>query len=331
MRLKFPGYSIILGKDSLNYLSEVKGKVLVVTTRSLMKSRLLSKVLSLVRADVTEGPRQHSPEEDLGVLEGKLRDYDVVVSLGGGSVIDPVKTLSKGTHIAIPTTLSGAEFTDIAGFTKGGFKVVTRAREPDMIILDPEATLETPMWLLMSTGVRALDHAIEALYSTNASLFTDQLAIAGFRLMMECLESLHGNPNDLDTRHRCQVGSLYSAIAMRYAGRGLSHAFGYVFGPRFNIPHGVTSCISLPIAIRFNYEVAKDKLKLIEGNEALHTTIEGLLRRIGLVYSLSQFANMEDALPLAERLRDYVNASSNPRKISLRDAEEFIREAYGTK
>jgi alcohol dehydrogenase class IV len=81
--------------------------------------------------------------------------------------------------------------------------------------------------------------------------------------------------------------------------------------------------------VRFNYNFARDKLRLIENNEELHVTIGKLLDRIGLRYTLSQFAELGDALSMAEKLRDYVNASNNPRKISLEESRKFIVETYG--
>jgi len=235
------------GRGSISILKELGLKdAVIVTTRSLMKTELLDTVIKYSGSmRVVLGPSQHTPEEELSKLKEELKDNsETIISLGGGSIIDAVKILSPKIHIAIPTTLSGAEHTAIAGFTRGSIKVTEKVRPPDVVILDPLALNYTPKKLLITSAFRALDHAIEAYYSTKANLFTDSLAREGYKYLTECVE--REGEEDLV---KCQVGAWLSSLAFMYAGRGISHVFGYIFGPRFNIPHGVTSCISLPKAI----------------------------------------------------------------------------------
>ena len=244
-KVEYPKTQVIYGNGSLEWLKNINGKrIAIVTTRSLLKSKILSNILNIINADVIEGPRQHTPEEDVIKLSEKLKEYEVVIGLGGGSIIDGIKITFNGYYIAIPTTFSGAEHTKSGGFTSEGIKKSKIGKEADVIILDPRATLETPKWLLIASGVRAIDHAIEALYSKDATPFTDSLAIEGYKKLIKCLRDL----DSLDNRSLCQIGVWLSSLTMRYAKMGISHIFGYVFGPRFNIPHGVTSCISLPSA-----------------------------------------------------------------------------------
>ncbi|TRM86920.1 alcohol dehydrogenase, partial [Sulfolobus sp. C3] len=275
--------------------------------------------------NVIEGPRQHVPESDLNSLYEKLKGYETVIGLGGGSIIDGIKLVTDAFYIAIPTTLSGAEHTRSGGYTVDGVKSSKLGKDADVIILDPRATLETPKWLLVTSGVRSLDHAIEALYSTQSTPFTDTLAIEGYKKLINCLRNLES----LEDRLNCQIGSWLSSITMRYVKMGMSHMFGYVFGPRFNIPHGVTSCISLPTAVKFNYEIAKHKLKEIEDGEPLYISINNFLKEIGVRKRLSEFVpSLEDALKYAKVYSELVNNSGNPLKVDLKMAEDFIKEVY---
>ncbi|AOL16439.1 alcohol dehydrogenase [Sulfolobus sp. A20] len=325
-KLNYPTAQVIYGYDALEWLINIKEKkVALVTTRSLLKSKILSEVLKLVSANVIEGPRQHVPESDLNSLYEKLKGYETVIGLGGGSIIDGIKLVTDAFYIAIPTTLSGAEHTRSGGYTVDGVKSSKLGKDADVIILDPRATLETPKWLLVTSGVRSLDHAIEALYSTQSTPFTDTLAIEGYKKLINCLRNLES----LEDRLNCQIGSWLSSITMRYVKMGMSHMFGYVFGPRFNIPHGVTSCISLPTAVKFNYEIAKHKLKEIEDGEPLYISINNFLKEIGVRKRLSEFVpSLEDALKYAKVYSELVNNSGNPLKVDLKMAEDFIKEVY---
>jgi alcohol dehydrogenase class IV len=324
-KLEYPTTQVIYGNDALDWLKNVKGKIAVVTTRSLLKSNILSQILNIINADVIEGPRQHTPEEDLQKLRDELKNYNVVIGLGGGSVIDSIKLVFSGYFIAIPTTFSGAEHTSFGGFTSDGIKKVNMGKGADVIILDPRATLETPKWLLLASGVRAIDHAVEALYSRFSTPFTDALAIEGYKKLIKCL----ANVDVIENRLECQIGVWLSSITMRYVKMGISHVFGYVFGPRFNIPHGVTSCISLPSAIKLNYDIAKDKLKEIEFNgEPLYDFVEEFLRKIGTRKRLSEFAKLDEALKYAKTFYEMVNDSGNPLRIDLNTAIKFIEEVY---
>lgn len=328
MEVEYPKTKVIYGEDALEWLSNVSGdqKIGIVTTRSLLQSKLLKRVLKFVKkADVIQGPRQHTPKEDKDKLSQIVKDYDVVIAVGGGSIIDGVKLSQPKYFIAIPTTFSGAEHTSSGGYTVEGLKVSERGKEADVVILDPYATLETPLWLLYASGVRAIDHAVEALYSRYSTPFSDSLAVEGYKKLIDCLRKIES----MESRLECQIGSWLSSLAMRYSRTGLSHIFGYVYGPRFNIPHGVTSCISLPYAIKLNYEVSREKLKLIEeGGKPLYEYIDDFLKELNLKRRLSEFASIDEVIKYVDVLVDLTNKSGNPTRIDHKTAVDFLKEVY---
>ena len=198
---------------------------------------------------------------------------DGLVSFGGGSPIDTAKLavhagLASGDgvpHIAIPTTLSAGEFTSVAGITDD----VTRTKRavhdarlaPRTVIADPAVTLATPAWLWAASGVRALDHAVESLYSNRHHPISDATAAKGLSLLLEHLPPsiAADGPDVLDHRARCQLAAWMSVFGMTNAGFGLSHALGHQIGPRWNVAHGITSCITLPHAMRFMARLAPER------------------------------------------------------------------------
>ncbi len=257
-------------------------RALIVTGKTLGQSKLLGRVKSAAGnalAGVFTGAAQHVPSQTVTELVAEARRVgaDAMVSFGGGSPIDTVKNAAwqlmggRGgeiLHIAIPTTLSAGEFTPGGGVTDESTKVKSVVGDPRLqaraVILDPALTVETPAWLWASTGMRALDHAVEGSYSTRHQLVTDTLASKAIALLnAHLLPSLqtHGD-DELELEHRvqCQLAAWLSNFGMSSNSRGgISHALGHQIGPMWNVPHGITSCITLPHVMRLMAGVAADR------------------------------------------------------------------------
>ena len=112
-------------------------------------------------------------------------------------------------------------------------------------------------------GVRALDHAVETIYSARPHPLSDAAAARGLSLLLEHLPASlsTSGAEQLEHRLQCQMGAWLSVFGMTNAGLGLSHALGHQIGPRWNVPHGVTSCITLPHAMRFMAAAAPGALR----------------------------------------------------------------------
>ena len=209
--------------------------------------------------------RQHSPESDIYAMMALLteKDADAVVSIGGSSIFDTVKiAVSRNAdlfgkppipQVAIPTTLSAGEFTFGAGYTEEETrtkKLVMDSRvAPACVILDPEATLNTPEELWLSSGVKALDHALEAIWAIRPHPYASALALEAIRLLFEHLP-VSRDAGDVEARAACQFGSWMSIAGAGASGMRLSHFLGHQIGARLHIPHGITSCILLPAVMR---------------------------------------------------------------------------------
>jgi alcohol dehydrogenase class IV len=153
-------------------------------------------------------------------------------------------------HLAVSTTLSAGEFTDIAGITNEatGEKDLYQDRRLACraIFLDPDVTCATPEWLWLSSGVKAIDHCLEAYLSVSAQPMTDALALHAFRTLFYGLRKTKCDPVDRAARGNCQVAAWMSVAGLANVSLGLSHGIGHQLGGIAHVPHGYTSCITLP-------------------------------------------------------------------------------------
>jgi alcohol dehydrogenase len=296
-------------------------RVIVVTGRTLGSSALLQRVTALAGdrcAAVFTGSRQHAPASSIGELVDLVgqRRADGLVSFGGGSPIDTAKlaahaTLASGDgipHIAIPTTLSAGEFTSVAGITDDATRIKRAVHDPRLapraVIADPALTLETPAWLWAASGVRALDHAVESLYSNRHHPMSDATAARGLSILLEHLPaSVDAGAGGVEEhRARCQVAAWMAVYGMTNAGFGLSHALGHQIGPRWNVAHGVTSCITLPHAMRFMARLAPERFAAIAA--ACGVPFEAGAPKAGALACAGRVASFISALGVPTRLRD---------------------------
>jgi maleylacetate reductase len=247
-------------------------RVAVVTTRSLVaEEHLLGVVMHALggaKPAVTLVVGQHAPHAQVESAIDKAGEalVDGVVSFGGGSPIDAAKMLAvkladragraeRGLpHVALPTTLSAAELAAGAGFTdEAGNKAGMRDPRllPDAVIYDAELTLATPMTLWLSTGIRALDHAVEGFLAEGEHPFSDVMALEAIRRLFDSLPKAKASPEDTGIRTENQLASWFSFTLTAQSAGGLSHVMGKQIGARHGIPHGVTSCLLLPHVVRY--------------------------------------------------------------------------------
>jgi alcohol dehydrogenase len=316
-------------------------RAIVVTGRTIGASALLHRITHPLGdrcVVIFREARQHVPSCSVADLAGAIEQHraDCVISLGGGSPIDTVKAaihtlLTTGgrssstddgpTHIAISTTLSAGEFTAVVGITDEATRVkraVSDARlVPRTVIIDPVVTLETPRWLWAASGVRALDHAVETIYSPRHHPLGDALASRGLSLLLGHLPaSLSATgPAQLEHRLQCQMGAWLSIFGLPNAGLGLSHALGHQIGPRWDVPHGVTSCITLPHAMRLMARVAPERFSPIAS--AFDIAFDHGNPGVAALECADRMAHFISALELPQRLRD------------VRVPENEIREVAG--
>jgi alcohol dehydrogenase class IV len=323
---------VVSGAGSVERLSlemERRGleRAVVVTGRTLGASGLLERITGPLGGRcvaVSTAARQHVPSCSVVKLAQLLEEQraDTVISFGGGSPIDTAKAaiynlIAGGSvpagakppaHIAIPTTLSAGEFTAVAGITDEKTRVkrpVSDSRlTPRTVIADPTLTLETPAWLWAASGIRALDHAIESIYSVRHYPVSDAAASSGLTMLLQHLKPSLDSADACVLEHRgeCQLAAWMCVFGVTNAGFGLSHALGHQIGPRWNVPHGMTSCITLPHAMRFMAGFAADRFRPIaEGFGVPFDTAEPTRAALACADRAATFIAQFD---VPQRLRD---------------------------
>jgi maleylacetate reductase len=246
----------------------------------------------------------HTPRRDVVAAANEARAVgaDALLTVGGGSVTDAAKmvglclgnkvtdpaqldkfrahtgadgrTERPASHpppvrsIAVPTTLSAGEFTWFAGCTDTVRHVKESYSHPLMmprtVILDAAATVHTPEWLFLSTGIRAVDHAVEDLCSINPQPVSDGASQHALRLLSRGLRAVKRDPGDLDARLDCQLGAWMSIMGSQNGvAKGASHGIGHVLGGTAGVPHGYTSCVMLPPVLRFNIAETEERQRWV--------------------------------------------------------------------
>lgn len=314
-------------------------------------------------AQTYDGIAAHAPRTDVlkAMAAARAAEADLIITVGGGSVTDAGKVIALGlkhnilTHedfegfyvyvddngetvapvfdgpdirvICCPTTLSGGEFNTMGGVTddrenkKQGY--THRMMAPIAIVLDPALTLHTPEWLWHSTGVRAVDHALESLSSNHSSYFCDGVAESALRLLSQAMPEVKADPANLDARLRCQIGAWQSMIPIiGGVPMGASHAIGHVLGGTADVPHGYCSCVMAPAVLAFNKPVTGAKQVKVSDSfgrpgEDASVVLDEFIRGLGMPRSLGEVGVDKDQLDLiAEYTMLDFWSRTNPREIT---------------
>jgi maleylacetate reductase len=277
------------GRGSVKQLSSElsrlgRDRVALVTTRSLLDSAAALGIKPT--ATIVIG--QHAPSSQIDAGAEEAGGADGIVSFGGGSAVDAAKIISVRLadgdgpalpHIAIPTTLSVAELAAGAGYTNdAGDKA--GVRDPrlmvEAVIYDAELTLATPMELWLSTGIRALDHAVEGFLASGEHPYSDVMALEAIRRLFDSLPRARAAPRDLEVRTENQLAAWFSFTLPGASASGLSHTMGKQIGARHGIPHGVTSCLLLPHVMRYLVPKMPDRMAALPSSDQVYDLISSL-------------------------------------------------------
>jgi maleylacetate reductase len=350
-------------------------RVLLLTTRSLTNGKLIREVTSALGDRCVgkfDAIRAHSPREAVigGAALARELDADHLLAIGGGSVTDATKTMllalwrdirdvdglmslasKRGAPAltvldsdtmrmtAVPTTLSAAEFSSSAGVTDTERKVKLSFNHPLMApiaaILDPAATRETPMELLLSTGMRAMDHAVERWCSIRPHPLGDGLALQAMGMLATHLPAIRARPEDLEPRLECQLAAWLTQVsATPGVPNGASHGIGYILGGYAGIPHGITSCISLAATLQWNEPVNAERQRAVAeklgrpGTRACDA-MRDFVKSLGLPTRLSEIGITADRIPELARQYDGTGPiATNPRPVrGADDVAEILKLA----
>jgi maleylacetate reductase len=304
----------------------------------------------------------HTPRTDVldAANAARAARADLLLTLGGGSLTDAAKmiglclgngvtepggldafrarieadgstrrppTRPPGVRaIAVPTTLSAGEYTAFAGCTDPVREVKESFGQalmvPRVVILDPAVTVHTPEWLFLSTGIRAVDHAVEDLCAINAQPFSDATSLHALRLLAHALPAVKAGAADIPARMDCQLGAWLSVVGSQNGvHKGASHGIGHVLGGTAGVAHGYTSCIMLPHVLRYNADATAERQRWVaeamgRPGEAAADVVAALVAALGLPGRLRDVGVREDQLDQIARLSMHDRwVHTNPRRI----------------
>lgn len=342
---------------------------LVIGQGSLRNSGRLDRITARlsgagVACEIFEGVEAEAPLATLQRCTDWLRERscDVVVAIGGGSVIDVGKTAAcfcrlDGSArdyfdgapvpvgglpvIAAPTTAgTGSEVTSVGVFvdTERGIKSAIRSEYllPTIALVDPELTVGSPPEVTAPSGMDAFTQAVEGYTSRWASPITDTVALDAALRIGKHLPAACERPDNLAPREQVALGSLLAGIALDNARLGLVHALAHPVGVATGLPHGVVCAALLPHVIEFNLEAAREKYRAIAAGlrvpsvDVVSAFVRSLNRRLGIDARIAGVTIPADALPAigAESMKSG-SMPTNPRDATPEQAAEVARAAFG--
>lgn len=286
--LKFCGDEIITGPGTLDTIREIVGqRFFIVTGRTaLFRNGTIKRAEALLKEvakdyDILSGIGANPSVCDVeaGLLKMKAFNPDVVIAIGGGSVLDAAKVMTLMCEyngltieaikagqapekreriklVAIPSTSGTAsEVTRAAVITfpeeniKIGLK--TKAFIPDLAILDGELTLSMPPDVMVESGMDALTHGLEAMINKSADDFTKTMAKGAVEGLLKYLRQSFER-GDIKSRQHVHNFSCLAGFAFQNAGLGMDHGIAHAFGGRFGTSHGLLNAIALPYVLEYN-------------------------------------------------------------------------------
>lgn len=347
---------IVVGRKSVK-----ESGTLDIITQSLDRNRLVYSIFDQVE------PEPSLDTVDRGLKIATDSNCDMVISLGGGSVLDCGKVIAgllgngetirpffEGAPIikagvpwvALPTTAgTGSEMTSNSVLTDIDTGIKKSVRSPlfisRLVIIDPNFTLSMSPYLTAVSGIDALIQAIEAFTTPYSNLISDALALEAIELLWKYLPKAVKDGANLINREYVAKGSMLSAMAFANSSSGPAHGFSHLIGPRFSISHGETCAVLMPQVIRFNREVFHEKYTHIlnklgfkdvgknDPAEELAIAFENFLDQIHLQKRFKDFNISIDELISVLNINNIgKNITENPRPFQVSDMVELLKSSW---
>ena len=377
---KFVSPEYVFGLDARflagNFCRQLGGrKVLLVTDEGIARTQWLAEIQNsvnnsgieyVVYSSISPNPR------DFEVMQGvevyRNNKCNCILALGGGSVMDCAKGIGivstnnqyisdfEGVDrinrpmpplVCIPTTAGTAA--DVSQFAiinniseRYKMAIISKAVVPDVALIDPMVLTTMDSYLTACTGMDALSHAFEAYVSNAASPFTNLYSLEAIRLIQANLLYTVDHPEDIQSRGKVMLASLYAGLAFSNASLGCVHAMAHSLGGYLDLAHGECNAILLPHVVDFNYNSAMPEYKRIA--ETLQLTLTGRsdteIRKMLIEYlisfrnSLGIYSTLTDksvksddlVLLSGKAIKDPCNAT-NPKPPVQKDLEVIYSEA----
>ncbi len=373
--MKIAGDQLVFGNGCLEHLKTLKGnKAMIVTGGSSMKKAgILDKVQEYLKEagieSVVYGGIKHDPTFHT-VLDGASKMLeekpDLIIALGGGSVMDGAKAMwvtyehpeidtlekmappnkipklrNKAKFVCIPTTSGTASEVSrsvVITDDETGFKFGIGDMEmmPDVAICDPCVTLSLPAKLTAETGMDALTHALEAFVSKRANYLSDILAKQAAKDIVTYLPLAVADGSNMEYRDKMMNGSMVAGLAFTNVSLGITHSIAHTLGSYYRIQHGLADAIVLPYIIQFNSkdETARKKYEELGlCNGELDQAILELNKKIGIASSVGELIlDKEEYMAKIPEMAKHALADgctkTNPIIPTVDEMEELFRKIY---
>jgi maleylacetate reductase len=316
---------VIFGAGSLARLPKaVKSlgwqRIMLCTSPSLRANGRLDSLRSILRdrlIAVFDPVQPHVQDWQLAeaLLVAREHRVDAVIGMGGGSPIGMAKAVAftiAGPDpvpvIAIPSTYAGSEMTSIFGITHTAenpprkVTVQDPSIAPRLVIYDPELTLDLSPRMTASSGMNALAHCIEALYSITRHPLSTAAAASGVRFIYHTLPHCYARGGDIHARSDLLLGAHLAAQSLNGIQLGLHHGLCHVLGGTAGIPHGIANAIILPHAMRFNASATVSQL--LPAVEAMDIPIPPQGAAAAVETAAQRISELAIQMELPQRLRD---------------------------
>ncbi len=314
------------------------GRALVLSTpeQKDAAAAVASRIGDLCAGTFTQAA-MHTPVE---VTERAMKlvreiDADCTVAIGGGSTTGLGKAIALRANlpqIVVPTTYAGSEATPILGETQDGRKTTQRSAKvlPEVIIYDVDLTLTLPPSLSATSGINAIAHAVEALYTQDANPVISMMAERGIEAMARALPPIMKNPADKAARSDALFGAWLCGMCLGAVGMALHHKLCHTLGGSFNLPHAETHTVVLPHAVAYNAPAAPDAMARVAHALGASNAAQGLFdlaKSLGAPTALGEIGMREIDLDRAAEIAT-VSPYWNPRPLDRAGIRALLDDAF---
>lgn len=334
---------VIFGPGSLARVGEEIGRLgarralVLCTPEQRASAEQVATLLGPAAAGVFDRAAMHVPIETAREAREAARALgaDCAVAIGGGSTTGLGKAIALDSGlpiIAIPTTYAGSEMTPIYGITEAGLKKTGRDPKvlPRTVIYDPELTLGLPVALSVVSGINAIAHAAEGLYSVDGNPIMDLMAEEGIAALARSLPAIKADPASVDARSQALYGAWLCGAVLGNVGMALHHKLCHTLGGSFNLPHAETHTVVLPHALAYNAAAAPAAMQRIARALGTGDAAQGvfdLARRNGAPTALRDLGmhvlDLDRACNIALQ-----NQYPNPRPLDSAAIRQLLDDAF---
>jgi maleylacetate reductase len=334
---------VVFGTGSLAHLGReidllgARRALVLCTPQQRDSAQQVADLLGARAAGIFDQAVMHVPIESARAARDVARKLgaDCAVAIGGGSTTGLGKAIALDSGLpilAIPTTYAGSEMTPIYGITEAGVKKTGRDLKvlPRTVLYDPALTLALPVGMSVTSGINAIAHAAEGLYSAEANPVMSLMAEEGIRALGRALPAIAGDPLGIEGRSDALYGAWLCGTVLGHVGMALHHKLCHTLGGSFNLPHAETHTIVLPHALAYNESAAPAAMQRIAralGGTLAADAVYELARSLGAPLALRDIglaeADLERALEMALQ-----TPYPNPRPLEREPLRRLLRHAF---